>query len=73
MVDQKAYFFDYTTIRKGEKILSQFPYFSDQIGGIVGEIFEKGSCSLPLLEDSISQHLLIEDILETLDSRPKIT
>ena len=40
---------------------------------IVGEIMDKGSCYLPLLEESISQHLLIEEILETLDHRPNIT
>jgi len=72
-VDEADYVFDYTAIKKDETVLSQFPYFSDQIGDIVLEIFAKGSCSLPLLEESISQHLLVEDILETLDRRPKIT
>ena len=72
-VDETDYFFDYTAIKKDETTLSRFPYFSDQIGEIVLEIFDNGSCSLPLLEESISQHLLIEDILETLDRRPKIT
>jgi len=72
-VDGEKYFFDYKTIRKDEVNLSQFPYFSDQIGDIVGEICEKGTCSLPSLENSIRQHLLIEDILEKLDRRPNIT
>lgn len=72
-VDDDEYFFDYTTIRKEGAILGRFPYFSDQIGDIVGEICEKGTCSLPSLESSIRQHLLIEDILEKLDRRPNIT
>ena len=72
-VDDKVYGFDFTTITHGEKVLSQFPYFSDLIGGITGELLETGTCHLPLLEESISQHLLIEDILEKLDHRPKIT
>ena len=72
-VDEAEYFFDYTAIKRDGEILSRFPYFSDQIGDIVGEICEKGTCSLPLLERSIRQHLLIEDILEKLDRRPQIT
>ena len=72
-VDNKVYHFDFTRITQDEKVLSQFPYFSDLIGDITGEIIDKGSCHLPLLEESISQHLLIEDILESLDYRPKIT
>ena len=72
-VDAEEYFFDYKAITKGAAILSQFPYFSDQIGDIVGEILEKGTCSLPALESSIHQHLLIENILERLDRRPQIT
>ena len=72
-VDDKVYHFDFTQITQDEKVLSQFPYFSDLIGDITGEIIDKGSCHLPLLEESISQHLLIEDILERLDHRPKIT
>jgi hypothetical protein len=73
IVDGKSYTFDYTKIMDGEYVLSHFPYFSELIGGIVGEILEHGSCHLPLLEESISQHLLIEDILDTLDHRPKVT
>jgi len=72
-VDDKVYHFDFTRITQDEKVLSQFPYFSDLIGDITGEIIDKGNCHLPLLEESISQHLLIEDILERLDHRPKIT
>ena len=72
-VDDKVYHFDFSRITQDEKVLCQFPYFSDQIGDITGEIIDKGSCHLPLLEESISQHLLIEDVLESLDHRPKIT
>ena len=72
-VDGKVYIFDYSKIMKDEVVLSHFPYFSSLIGDIVGEIMDKGSCYLPLLEDSISQHLLIEDILETQNQRPKVT
>ena len=72
-VDGKVYTFDYSKITEGEDVLSHFPYFSEVIGGIVGEILAHGSCHLPLLEESISQHLLIEDILDTLDHRPKVT
>jgi len=73
IVDDVEYEFDYTAIKRGDQILARLPYFSDQIGGIVGEITEKGTCSLPLLETSVGQHLLIEDILGKLDRRPKIT
>ena len=72
-VDERVYSFDYSKIMEDEKVLSHFPYFSELIGDIVGEIMDKGSCYLPLLEESISQHLLIEEILETLDHRPNIT
>lgn len=72
-VDGKVYTFDFSKIIEGETVLSHFPYFSELIGGIVGEILEHGSCHLPLLEESISQHLLIEDILDTLEHRPKVT
>ena len=72
-VDEAEYFFDYKAISKEGKVLSHFPYFSDLIGDIVGEIAEKGNCSLPPLEESIDQHLLIEDILARLDRRPDIT
>ena len=72
-VDERVYLFDYASIKQDDNVLSNFPYFSDLIGDIVGEIVDKGSCNLPLLEESISQHLLIEDILETLDARPNIT
>ena len=70
---RRVYIFDYSKIMEDEKVLSHFPYFSDLIGDIVGDIMDTGSCHLPLLEESISQHLLIEDILEKLDHRPKIT
>lgn len=72
-VDEAEYIFDYKAIRKDGKTLSHFPYFSDQIGDIVGEILEKGMCPLPFLERSIRQHLLIEGVLEKLDRRPQIT
>ena len=73
IVDGKSYTFDYSKIMDGEDVLSHFPYFSDLIGGIVGDIMDHGNCHLPLLEESIFQHLLIEDILDTLDHRPKVT
>ena len=72
-VDERVYVFDYFAIKKDDMVLSHFPYFSELIGNIVDAILETGSCYLPLLEDSISQHLLIEDILEKSDHRPKIT
>jgi len=72
-VDEKVYIFDYSKIMEDEKVLSHFPYFSELIGDIVGNILDTGRCHLPLLEESISQHLLIEDILEKLDHRPKVT
>ena len=72
-VDEKVYVFDFKQVKHDGKIVSHFPYFSELIGDIVDEILKKNSCSLPLLEESISQHLLIEDILERLDRRPKIT
>ena len=72
-VDETEYFFDYKAITKEKIVLSRFPYFSELIGNIVGDIAEKGACSLPLLEESIDQHLLIEDILGQLDRRPNIT
>jgi hypothetical protein len=72
-VDDRVYWFDYSAISLDGKVLSNFPYFSDLIGDIVGDILDKGECQLPCLEESISQHLLIEDVLETLDHRPNIT
>ena len=72
-VDENTYLFDFTQIKKDGKALSNFPYFSERIGDIVGDIMNTGSCHLPLLEESISQHLLIEDILDELDHRPNIT
>ncbi len=72
-VDDRVYYFDFTQITQDERVLSRFPYFSDLIGDIAGEIMDKGRCHLPLLEESISQHLLIEDILEKLEYRPNIT
>jgi hypothetical protein len=72
-VDEAEYLFDYKAISKDGKVLSHFPYFSDLIGDIVGEIAEKGTCALPVLEASVDQHLLIEDILGQLDRRPNIT
>jgi hypothetical protein len=72
-VDERVYQFDYSRITEGGKVLSHFPYFSSLIGDIVGEILTTGNCNLPRLEESVSQHLLIEDILEKLDHRPQIT
>ena len=72
-VDERVYIFDYVEIKEDGKVVSHFPYFSELIGDIVGDIFDTGSCHLPLLEESISQHLLIEDVLEKLDHRPIIT
>ena len=72
-VDDRAYWFDYSTISLEGKVLSNFPYFSDLIGDITGDILRTGECHLPRLEESISQHLLIEDVLDTLDHRPNIT
>ncbi|MFK8029513.1 MAG: hypothetical protein AB8G18_04695 [Gammaproteobacteria bacterium] len=72
-VDGRACEFDFSCIKENGKVLSQFPYFSSLIGGIVGDLMDSGQCHLPNLQESISQHLLIEDVLETLDRRPVIT
>lgn len=72
-VDDTTYLFDYKSIKKDSEILSHFPFFSERIGHIIGQIAEEGACPLPLLEESIAQHLLVEEILETLDRRPRIT
>ncbi len=72
-VDERVYEFDYATIKEDGKVLSHFPYFSSLIGDIVGNLMEGGSCYLPSLEESVSQHLLVEDILGQLDHRPRIT
>ena len=72
-VDGRVYLFDYAHITQNEIVLSNFPYFSDLIGDVVGDIMANGGCYLPLLGESISQHLLIEEIFETLDRRPNIT
>lgn len=72
-VDGKRYLFDYASVRDGEQVLSRFPYFSDQIGGIVRDILDNGRGNLPSLETSVAQHLLVEDILDQLDHRALIT
>lgn len=72
-VDEREYFFNYREIIRDGAVLSRFPYFSAQIGGIVRDIMARGQCALPSLEESISQHLLVEDALATLDQRPRIT
>jgi hypothetical protein len=72
-VDGKTYMFDFKQVTDGEEIVSHFPYLSEVIGDITRDILGKGSCQLPLLEESISQHLLIEDVLEKLEYRPNIT
>ncbi|MGB5324273.1 MAG: hypothetical protein WBN40_02460, partial [Pseudomonadales bacterium] len=69
----KVYLFDFTKITLNRKVISHFPYLSDLIGEVVGEILQNGRSHLPSLEESISQHLLIEDMLEKLDRRPNIT
>ena len=66
-------FFDYSNILQDGRAISAFPYFSDLIGGIVGGVLDHGECFLPTLDESISQHLLLEDIFETLAQRPNIT
>ena len=72
-VDETTYTFDFKQVTQGGKLVGHFPYLSEVIGDTVGEILDKGESHLPLLEESISQHLLIEDILEKLDHRPNIT
>jgi hypothetical protein len=72
-VDETVYSFDFKQVRKGDEVVGHFPYLSEVIGDITGEILEKGRCHLPLIEESISQHLLVEDILDELDHRPNIT
>lgn len=72
-VDETVYSFDFKHVKKGDTIVGHFPYLSEVIGDITGEILEEGRCHLPLLEESISQHLLVESILEKLDHRPRIT
>ncbi len=72
-VDDRDYLFNYSEIICDGVVLSRFPYFSEQIGGIVADIMSSGRCTLPVLEESISQHLLIEDVLATLDRRPRVT
>lgn len=72
-VDGVVYEFDFKKIMRGEEVVGHFPYLSEVVGELTGEILDRGSCHLPLLEESIAQHLLIEEILETLDRRPSIT
>jgi len=72
-VDEKVYRFDFARISRGDEVLSQFPYLSDIVGDITGSIIGTGGSHLPSLEESISQHLLVEDILAALSSRPNIT
>lgn len=72
-VDGRVYVFDYKQLKKDDAVLGHFPYFSDLIGDIAGEIIDCGRSHLPSLEESTSQHLLVEDILERLDYRPNIT
>lgn len=72
-VDGDEYYFDYKTVSRNGSVISHFPYFSDQIGGIVEELLKSGTCCLPTLEESVSQHLLVEDILGLQSRRPKIT
>ena len=72
-VDDDDYYFDYKTVSRSGEVISHFPYFSDQIGGIMEELLKRGECCLPTLEESVSQHLLVEDILDLRSCRPKIT
>lgn len=72
-VDGVSYFFDYKSVFKDKVVIGQFPYFSEQVGEIVAELFETNACRLPTLQKSVSQHLLIEDILDMKEPRPKVT
>lgn len=72
-VDGQDYYFDYKTVSRSGEVIGHFPYFSDQIGGIVEELLKGGKCCLPTLEESVSQHLLVEDIFDLHSRRPKIT
>jgi hypothetical protein len=72
-VDDTVYTFDFKQIKLDGRVVGELPYLSEVIGKIAGDILEEGLCHLPLLEESIAQHLLIEDILEKLDHRPRIT
>ena len=72
-VDETLYTFDFKQVKLGGHVVGNFPYLSEVIGDITGDILEKGSSHLPLLEESITQHMLIEDILAKLDHRPRIT
>lgn len=72
-VDGKVFDFDYTHISSNGEVLSRFPYFSEIFGDIAATIVDSGTCHLPRLEDSVEQHLLLEEIFETLERRPTIT
>jgi hypothetical protein len=72
-VDGEEYYFDYKTVSGKGNTISHFPYFSEQIGGIIEELLKCGTCCLPTLEESVSQHLLVEDILDVHTFRPNIT
>lgn len=72
-VDKEDYHFDYKTVSRKGNVVGHFPYFSEQIGGIVQELLKSGTCCLPTIEESVSQHLLVEDILDLQTHRPKIT
>jgi len=72
-VDDQVYGFDYSQVTLNGQTLSKFPYFSEIFGDIAADIIDTGECHLPRLEDSISQHLLIEEVFEGLDHRPNIT
>ena len=50
-VDGEDHYFDYKTVSKNGNIISHFPYFSDQIGGIVDELLNSGVCCLPTLAE----------------------
>ncbi len=72
-VDEEVYLFDFQQVKRGDTTLRKFPYFSDLIGEIVGGIVENGKCHLPTLEESVSQHLLLEEMFDQLSYRPNIT
>ena len=72
-VDGSVYVFDFSQLKQNEKVLTHFPYFSGLSGDIAGEIIDKGRTHLPYLEESISQHLLIEDIFDASERRPNVT
>jgi len=58
-IDEIEYIFDYRQIIKDGVVVSRFPYFSSQNGGIVSDILRSGPCVLPSLAESVSEHLSV--------------